>query len=230
MAKLYFYHAAMNAGKSAILLQSNYNYIERGMDTILFSPSFDTRFGKGKITSRIGLQAEAVCINEDIDLFNYTKEMKDKLNNLACVLVDELHFLNKENVEALARIVDELDIPVLAYGLRVNYKGEPFESSLYMLLWADELIEIKTICHCGKKAIMNMLIDESGKKVVAGPSFVLGGNESYVSVCRKHFKEGCAGFHKFKNKENAEKLKRYKLEMHKYAKHELEKPIIEDAH
>lgn len=208
MAKLYFYHAAMNAGKSAILLQSNYNYKERGMNTILYSPSFDTRYGKGNITSRIGLQAEAVCVDANLDIFEHAKGIVNKLSNVACVLVDEVHFLNKSNIYSLTRIVDELNIPVLAYGLRVNYMGEPFESSLYLLLWADELIEIKTICHCGKKAIMNMLIDENGKKIEHGPSFVLGGNEKFISVCRRHFKEGNAGLEKCRSKEKIEQLEK----------------------
>lgn len=188
MAKLYFYYAAMNAGKSTTLLQSSYNYQERGMSTILFTPIIDTRFAPGTVHSRIGLNANAVSFDDSFNLYDYTVTAKAKQENLKCILVDEAQFLKKTQVEQLARIVDELDIPVLAYGLRSDFMGEPFEGSLYLLAWADNLIEIKTICHCGRKATMNMRVDENNNPVRSGAQIEIGGNERYVAVCRKHFK------------------------------------------
>ncbi len=187
MAKLYFYYSTMNAGKSTILLQSNYNYHERGMKTVLFTPVIDTRYGMGKIHSRIGLEAEAVSFDTNFNLFDHAAALKNKISNLKCVLVDEAQFLNKAQVMQLTKIVDELDIPVLAYGLRTDFLGEPFEGSLYLLALADNLVEIKTICHCGRKATMNMRIDENNKPVRSGAQVEIGGNERYVATCRKHF-------------------------------------------
>lgn len=189
MAKLYFYYSAMNAGKSTVLLQSAYNYQERGMTTLLFTPSHDHRHGYGKITSRIGLQADAVTFDAQFDLFNYVKQAQQNQAGLRCVLVDEAQFLSKHQVMQLTRIVDELHLPVLAYGLRSDFQGEPFEGSLYLLIWADNLVEIKTICHCGKKAIMNARIDAEGKVIKAGEQTMIGGNESYLSLCRRHYNE-----------------------------------------
>src|SRR3990167_5016118 len=154
-SKLYFYYSAMNAGKSTILLQASYNYQERGMQTLLFAPSLDDRYGQGKISSRIGLQAEAVTFGPHFDLFQYTEQYKKTSRNLKCILVDEAQFLNKPQVSQLVRIVDQIDIPVLTYGLRTDFRGEPFLGSMYLLLWADNLIEIKTICFCWRKATMN---------------------------------------------------------------------------
>lgn len=188
MAKLYFYYSAMNAGKSTILLQSSYNYNERGMDTILFTPAIDTRFQKGKIHSRLGLDSDAVTFETNFDLFEYTRIQKELNPKLQCILVDEAQFLTKLQVEQLTDIVDKLKLPVLAYGLRTDFRGEPFEGSLYLLVWADNLVEIKTICHCGKKAIMNIRIDSQGKPVKTGDQIQIGGNEKYVAMCRKHFK------------------------------------------
>ena len=190
MAKLYFYYSAMNAGKSTILLQSAYNYNERGMDTLLFTPIIDNRFSAGKIHSRIGLDADAVSFDAQFDLFAYAKNEKEKNPSLACVLIDEAQFLNKAQVYQLTEIVDKLNLPVLAYGLRSDFRAEPFEGSLYLLILADNLIEIKTICHCGRKAIMNTRIDADGKIVRTGAQVQIGGNESYIAMCRKHFKEG----------------------------------------
>lgn len=189
MAKLYFYYSAMNAGKSTVLLQSAYNYRERGMDVLLFTPSLDHRFGQGKIASRIGLDANAVTFDAQFDFVTAVENAKLKIPHLKCVLIDEAQFLTKGQVHQLTEIVDQLDIPVLAYGLRSDFRGEPFEGSQYLLILSDNLIEIKTICHCGKKAIMNMRIDASGKKVLEGEQVQIGGNEAYVSVCRKHFNE-----------------------------------------
>lgn len=187
MAKLFFYYSAMNAGKSTVLLQSAYNYQERGMDTLLFTPAHDKRHGEGKITSRIGLQADAVRFDREFDLYQHTQSILTTNSKLRCVLLDEAQFLTKLQVMQLARIVDQLDLPVLAYGLRSDFLGEPFEGSMYLLVWADNLIEIKTICHCGKKATMNARLDASGRVLTAGEQTMIGGNESYVSLCRKHF-------------------------------------------
>lgn len=189
MSKLYFYYSAMNAGKSTTLLQSSYNYRERGMNTIIFTPAVDDRYEVGHVTSRIGLKSDAVSFGKEFDFFAYTQEAA-KQAAVHCVLVDEAQFLYKAQVEQLTRICDELDIPVLAYGLRSSYSGDVFEGSLYLLAWADELNEIKTICHCGKKASMNMLVDKDGNRIADGPQIVIGGNEKYVSTCRKHFTLG----------------------------------------
>jgi len=189
MAKLYFYYSAMNAGKSTVLLQSAYNYSERGMDTLLFTPIIDDRYSKGKIHSRIGLNADAVPFDGQFDLYEYAKKQREQNPKLACVLIDEGQFLSKAQVEQVVRIVDELNLPVLAYGIRSDFRGEPFEGSKYLLVWADNLVEIKTICHCGRKAIMNARIGADGKIVKTGEQVQIGGNESYISMCRKHFRE-----------------------------------------
>ena len=188
MAKLYFYYSAMNAGKSTVLLQSSYNYHERGMKTLLFTPKKDTRSGVGKIASRIGLDAEAIPYDEHFNIYEYTKQVIANQPDIKCVLVDEAQFMTKEQVLQLTDIVDEINLPVLAYGLRTDFVGEPFPGSKYLLGLADNIIEIKTICHCGRKATMNMRIDKNGKKVTKGEQVHIGGNESYMSVCRKHYK------------------------------------------
>lgn len=189
MAKLYFYYSAMNAGKSTVLLQSSYNYRERGMDTLLFTPVIDTRYAKGKVYSRIGLNADAISFDSEWNLFNYIKASKEKNPKIECILVDEAQFLHKDQVFQLTDVVDKLNLPVLAYGIRSDFQGEPFEGSLYLLIWADNLIEIKTICDCGKKAIMNARIDANGNIVRTGSQIQIGGNERYIAMCRKHFKE-----------------------------------------
>lgn len=190
MAKLYFYYSAMNAGKSTVLLQSSYNYKERGMDTLLYAPIVDDRYGVGNITSRIGLSAKAQSIEQDFDLFADIDDKYAKNANIACVLLDEAQFLSKKQVAQLCAVVDKLDIPVLCYGLRTDFQGEPFEGSLYLLSWADNIIEIKTVCHCGRKASMNMRINSKGQKVQHGAQIQVGGNEMYVSTCRLHFNAG----------------------------------------
>ena len=187
MAKLYFYYAAMNAGKTTILLQSDYNYRERGMETLLFTPSIDQRVQSGLIASRIGLQSPAVSFDENFDFFNHIANVKQTKPKLHCVLIDEAQFLNKAQVEQLCRVVDELNIPILTYGLRSDFKGEPFEGSQYLLTWADNLVEIKTICHCGRKATMNLRVDTQGRAVTEGAQIEIGGNERYISLCRPHF-------------------------------------------
>jgi len=189
MAKLYFYYSSMNAGKSTTLLQSSYNYNELGMNTLLLVPQIDDRFGVGKVTSRIGLSNDAYAFKHDEDLYEYTTK-QHQAKKISCVLVDEAQFINKQHVSQLCDITDRLNIPVLAYGLRSDFRGEPFEGSLYLLLWADALIELKTICHCGRKATMILRIDNEGKAVREGAQVEIGGNDRYVPVCRKHHKEG----------------------------------------
>ncbi len=188
MAKLHFYYSAMNAGKSTTLLQSSYNYNERGMDTLLYAPMVDDRYGVGNIATRIGLQAPAIAFNDEFNIYESAESELKRNKNIKCILIDEAQFLNKKQVNELTDIADRLNIPVLAYGLRSDFMGEPFEGSSYLLALADTLIELKTICHCGKKATMNMRIDQDGNAVTAGKQIDIGGNERYVSTCRKHFK------------------------------------------
>lgn len=193
MAKLHFYYSAMNAGKTTTLLQSAYNYNERGMDTLLFTAAIDNRYKVGMITSRIGLEAEAVIYDAQFDFFAFTAAAIEQNPNIRCILIDEAQFLNKQQVKQLAKITTELNRPVLAYGLRTDFLGEPFEGSKYLLAWAEEMVEIKTICHCGKKAVMNMRIDETGHAVREGEQIEIGGNDRYIAVCRKHFEIGESG-------------------------------------
>ncbi len=190
MAKLHFYYSAMNAGKSTTLLQSSYNYNERGMDTLAFTPAFDDRYEVGMITSRIGLEAAAITFDSNFDFFVFTATSIEENPNLRCILVDEAQFLSREQVEQLVKITVELHRPVLAYGLRTDFQGEPFEGSKYLLSWAEDIVEIKTICHCGRKAVMNMRIDEKGHKVIEGEQVEIGGNDRYIAVCREHYELG----------------------------------------
>ncbi|MCH7822717.1 MAG: thymidine kinase [Proteobacteria bacterium] len=193
MAKLYFYYSSMNAGKSTALLQSSYNYRERGMNTLVLAPEFDDRFGVGKVTSRIGIEAEATAFRPADDLLQVIED-RCKDEALHCVLIDEAQFLTKEQVFQLGEVTDKLNIPVLAYGLRTDFQGEPFEGSKYLLAWSDNLKELKAICHCGSKATMVVRFDESGEAIREGSQIEIGGNDRYVSMCRKHFKEkfyGC---------------------------------------
>jgi thymidine kinase len=187
MAKLYFYYSAMIAGKTTTLLQSAYNYRERGMNTLVLKPSIDDRHTATVVRSRIGLEANAACFKTDDDLLELTEKWHQK-TPLSCLLLDEAQFLTKSQVFELGEVVDKLGIPVLAYGLRTDFKGELFEGSLHLLAWADELLEIKTVCHCGKKANMVLRLDENGSALKSGEQIQIGGNDSYVSVCRKHFK------------------------------------------
>jgi thymidine kinase len=191
MAKLFFYYSTMNAGKSTILLQSSYNYQERGMRTLVFAPEIDDRFGVGKVSSRIGLQATAITFSTTGNLFRVIQQEHEK-SKVDCVLIDEAQFLTKLQVRQLSDVCDELDIPVLAYGLRTDFQGNLFEGSEYLMAWSDNLNEIKTICHCGRKATMVLRLDSSGRPVREGEQIQIGGNERYVSVCRKHFKQGLA--------------------------------------
>lgn len=193
MAKLYFYYSAMNAGKTTTLLQSAYNYRERGMRTLIMTPRLDTRAGEGIVASRIGLRAEALRFDRDDDLLAFAQADVEAHGRLGCVLVDEAQFLTKAQVWQLSDVVDQLGIPVLAYGLRTDFRGELFEGSQYLLAWADNLIEIKTICHSGKKATMVVRVDEHGRAVTDGPQVEIGGNDRYVSVSRAEFKKIMSG-------------------------------------
>ena len=188
MAKLYFYYSAMNAGKSTSLLQSAYNYKERGMRPFIMSAAIDNRYSIGKVTSRIGLEAQAYLFHKEDDLFKILSE-ENKKQGINCVLIDESQFLSREQVKQLAIAVDDLDIPVLCYGIRTDFRGELFPGSQHLLAWADNLIELKTICHCGSKATMVVRTDEKGNIINDGDQVVIGGNDRYQSMCRKHFAE-----------------------------------------
>ncbi len=193
MAKLYFYYSAMNAGKTTTLLQSAYNYRERGMRTLLLTPTVDTRDHEGMIASRIGLRASAQRFSREDNLHEIVQTDLGAHGPLDCILVDEAQFLTKGQVWQLTDVVDELDIPVLAYGLRTDFRGELFEGSQYLLAWADDLDEIKTICHSGRKATMVVRVDANGRAVQDGPQVEIGGNDRYVSVSRREFKRILAG-------------------------------------
>lgn len=186
MAKLYFYYASMNAGKSTNLLQADFNYRERGMRTMLFTAAIDDRFDEGRITSRIGLSAPATVFEETTDLRACVTSEHERVP-LACVLVDEAHFLSPAQVSELAEMCDELRIPVLAYGLRTDFKGELFPGSARLLAIADALVEIKSVCRCGRKATMNLRVDADGRAVADGPQTEIGGDGRYVALCRQHF-------------------------------------------
>jgi thymidine kinase len=193
LAKLYFYYSAMNAGKTTTLLQSAYNYHERGMRTLILTPRLDDRYGEGQVASRIGLTARGTIFGHDDDLLALAQADIAANGPLHCVLVDEAQFLAKAQVWQLTEIVDRLHIPVLAYGLRTDFRGELFEGSQYLLAWADNLVEIKTICHTGRKATMVVRVDEQGRAVSDGPQVEIGGNDRYVSVSRGEFKKIMAG-------------------------------------
>ncbi len=193
MAKLYFYYSAMNAGKTTTLLQSAHNYRERGMRVLIFTPKLDFRAGSGVVASRIGLRAEGRAFERDEDLEAIIRSDIAANGKLDCVLVDEAQFLSKAQVWQLSEVVDALRIPVLCYGLRTDFRGELFEGSQYLLAWADELSEIKTICHTGKKATMTVRVDDNGYAVQDGPQVEIGGNERYVSVSRTEFKKVMRG-------------------------------------
>jgi thymidine kinase len=188
MSKVYFYYSAMNAGKSTVLLQSSYNYQERGMRTLLFVPELDTRAGVGRIESRIGLASDAIILRARDDMLSRVRA-EHAQNPVACVLVDEAQFLTPEQVGQATDIADILRIPVLCYGLRTDFQGRLFPGSAGLLGVADNLIELKTICHCGRKATMNLRIDAAGKAVTKGAQVEIGGNDRYVAMCRRHFKE-----------------------------------------
>lgn len=189
MSKLYFYYSAMNAGKTTTLLQSAYNYHERGMRTRILTPKLDNRAGEGVVASRIGLKAEGLRFERDDDLLGLIDADIAANGKLDCVLVDEAQFLTKAQVWQLSDVADKRGIPVLAFGLRTDFRGELFEGSQYLLAWADKLEEIKTICHSGRKATMVVRVDEHGRAITDGPQVEIGGNERYVSVSRAEFKK-----------------------------------------
>ena len=188
MAKLYFYYASMNAGKSSTLLQAAFNYRERGMETMLWTAALDHRAGAGTIASRIGLTAEAHTFEPETDLFSAIAEELKK-RRIDCVLVDEAQFLSREQVFQLARVCDEVGLPVLAYGLRTDFQANLFPGSANLLALADTLVELKAICECGRKATMNLRVDEDGRAVAAGEQTEIGGNDRYIALCRRHFTE-----------------------------------------
>ncbi|NRB33540.1 MAG: thymidine kinase [Rhodobacteraceae bacterium] len=188
MAKLFFNYSTMNAGKSTILLQASYNYRENGMQTYLLTAAIDGRAGTGKIASRIGIASEA-------DLFAPGENLFEKIalrlakGKVAAIFVDEAQFLDPEQVKQLARVVDDLKVPVLCYGLRVDFQGNLFPGSAALLAWADEMREVRTICHCGRKATMVVRKDAQGNVITEGDQVQIGGNETYVSLCRRHWRE-----------------------------------------
>jgi thymidine kinase len=188
MAKLYFYYAAMNAGKSTTLLQADFNYRERGMETMLWTAAFDDRSGEGTIGSRIALNAPANTYEETVDLFAAVGgELKKR--RLHCILVDEAQFLTQRHVLELCEVADKLHIPVLCYGLRTDFQGKLFPGSAALLALADSLVELKAVCECGRKATMNLRVDEEGHAVASGAQTEIGGNDRYVALCRRHFFE-----------------------------------------
>jgi thymidine kinase len=188
MAKLYFHYSTMNAGKSTLLLQASYNYRERGMQTYLLTANFDDRAGKGKIASRIGISEEADTFGANTDIF---KQIESRLDHspVACILIDEAQWLSETQVWQLARAVDDLGVPIMCYGLRVDFRGKLFPGSATLLALADEMREVRTICHCGKKATMVVRKGEDGEAMLEGPQVQVGGNETYVSLCRRHYRE-----------------------------------------
>lgn len=188
MAKLYFHYSTMNAGKSTILLQAAHNYVERGMTPYLMTARFDDRAGTGRIASRIGLSQKADTYAPGDDLFAKIKQRLDQAP-CACIFIDEAQFLEAEQVWQLARVVDDLYVPVMCYGLRVDFRGQLFPGSATLLALADEMRELRTICHCGKKATMVVRQDENGNVARDGAQIQIGGNETYVSLCRRHWRE-----------------------------------------
>ena len=188
MAKLHFFYSTMNAGKSTSLLQSNHNYLESNLDTLIFLPDETNKASNGQIISRIGLKAKAVIADKSFNFIYYIK--KNKTPKLSCVLIDEAQFLSKIQIRQLGEVADKLNIPVMCYGIRTDFRGELFEGSSELLALADNLIELKTICYdCGRKATMVVRVDENGKVVTEGSKIQIGGNDQYTPVCRKHFRK-----------------------------------------
>ncbi|MBU2942725.1 thymidine kinase [Shimia thalassica] len=188
MAKLYFQFSTMNAGKSTLLLQASHNYRERGMQTYLLTANLDNRAGTGRIASRIGIGSEADTFVAENNLFEMIETRLDA-GPVACVFIDEAQFLTDDQVWQMARAVDDLGVPVMCYGLRVDFQGKLFPGSAALLALADEIREVRTICHCGKKATMVVRQDETGKPVQEGEQVQIGGNETYVSLCRRHWRQ-----------------------------------------
>jgi thymidine kinase len=188
MAKLHFFYSTMNAGKSTSLLQSNHNYLESNLDTLIFLPDETNKASNGQIISRIGLKAKAVIADKSFNFISYVKT--NKTPKLSCVLIDEAQFLSKIQIRQLGEVADKLNIPVMCYGIRTDFRGELFEGSSELLALADNLIELKTICYdCGRKATMVVRVDENGKVITEGSKIQIGGNDQYTPVCRKHFRK-----------------------------------------
>ena len=193
MAKLYFHYSTMNAGKSTVLLQASHNYRERGMQTYLLTARFDKRAGEGRIASRIGIGEAADTFDDTDDLFEKIAHRRDQ-GDIACVFIDESQFLSHDHVWQLARAVDDLRVPVMCYGLRVDFQGNLFPGSAALLALADEMREVRTICHCGKKATMVVRQDANGQVLREGAQVQIGGNETYVSLCRRHWRAAMEDF------------------------------------
>ena len=187
MAQLYFYYSSMNAGKSTNLLQSSYNYQERGLHSVIYTARIDDRFAKAKVTSRLGLSADASLFDENTHIYNEISALNNN-QKVDCLLIDEAQFLSSTQVKQLTDIVDLLHIPVLAYGIRTDFLGQTFSGSAALLAWADKLVELKTICHCGRKANFVIRRDSEGNAVTNGRQVEVGGNERYEPLCRAHFK------------------------------------------
>ncbi|CAM8640198.1 MULTISPECIES: thymidine kinase [Sphingobium] len=192
MAKLYFYYSSMNAGKSTTLLQSDFNYRERGMETMLWTAALDDRYGRGRIVSRIGLDAQAHLFDPQVDIFAAIA-VQHEATPLSCVLLDEAQFLTEAQVWQLGAVCDRLGIPVLCYGIRTDFQGQLFAGSAALLGLADTLTEIKTVCDCGRKATMNLRVDAGGRPIQQGAQTQIGGNDRYVALCRRHFVEQMRG-------------------------------------
>ena len=188
MAKVHFFYSTMNAGKSTALLQSNYNYNERGMETLLLTPKVDAVANKSMVHSRIGLEAPAIVVDLEMNIFDYVSNLV-KERSIACVLADEAQFFSKDQVRQLCQVSDILNIPAMCYGIRTDFRGELFEGSAELLALADNLIELKTVCDCGRKATMVVRLDPNGNIVKDGAKIQIGGNDSYKVYCRKHFRE-----------------------------------------
>jgi thymidine kinase len=194
MAKLYFYYASMNAGKSTTLLQADFNYRERGMTTMLFTAAIDDRYAEGTITSRLDVSASATMFDPATDIAAIVADTHAH-QQVACVLVDEAQFLTPAQVDQLAHLADVVGIPVLAYGLRTDFQGDLFPGSARLLALADSLVELKSVCACGRKATMNLRVDAQGRAVIEGAQTEIGGNDRYVALCRKHFVAAREGTH-----------------------------------
>ena len=189
MAALHFIYSTMNAGKSTALLQTSHGYRERGLETMVFTSSKDDRYGKSEVVSRVGLRSAAYTYDESDNIYEMVQNENEK-NKLSCILIDESQFLTKAQVEQLGKIVDELNITVMAFGIRTDFQGELFEGSKYLLAWADRLKELRAVCHCGSKATMIVRVSEDGSIIRSGDQVEIGGNERYLSLCRKHFYDG----------------------------------------
>ena len=189
MAALHFIYSTMNAGKSTALLQASHGYRERGLETMVFTSSQDDRYGESEVVSRVGLRTPAHTYSATDNILNMVQDENEK-NKLSCILIDEAQFLTKDQVQQLGQIVDEMNITVMAYGIRTDFQGELFDGSKYLLAWADRLKELRAVCHCGKKATMIVRVNDDGEILREGEQIDIGGNEKYLSLCRKHFYSG----------------------------------------